>query len=68
MIASGSLLICAHPKYDSTILENLNKNGVKATKIGMMKDLGYGLKMAENQYLHDLPNFETDEIARFLSN
>ena len=68
MIASGSLLICAHPKYDSTILRNLNNNGIKATKIGVMKDLGYGLKMTENEHVHDLPKFETDEIARFLSN
>lgn len=67
MIASGSLLICASSIHESAIIKNLKGNGINATKIGIMKDLNYGLKISENQYVNDLPRFETDEVARFLS-
>lgn len=67
MIASGSLLICASSVHESAIIKNLKGNGINATKIGIMKDLNYGLKISENQYVNDLPRFETDEVARFLS-
>ena len=67
MIASGSLLICSDPVDEDSIITALSRHGITAIKIGEMKPKSYGTKVRTGNRIIDMPSFERDELARFLS-
>ena len=66
IIASGSLLITVTPTYENVVINTLSSQGVKVSKIGVMKQKDYGLKMKTGMDRVDLPLFAQDEITRYL--
>lgn len=64
LIASGSLLIAVNPRDTEKVLEALNNNGVRATKIGMIMPKEHGLKIKRRSEISELPAFERDEITK----
>ena len=64
VIASGTLIICVNQQNTQIVIKALINNGIKATEIGTMKEVEYGLKMSSNGTNYDLPDFDQDEITK----
>lgn len=63
-IASGALLIVASQSNANHIISALNRNGIKSSLIGEIKEKSFGIKMLSSGNLADL-NFSTkDEITK----
>lgn len=64
LIASGSLLIAVNPRDTDKVVEALNSNGVRATKIGKIMPKEHGLKIKRGKEVSELPVFDRDEITK----
>ena len=67
LIASGALLACVPQVEEERIMKALTQANIPTFKIGKMTKKHKEIKMIENDQLIELPRFETDELARFLS-
>lgn len=66
-IASGSLLICADPAYETAILHRLAKARIPAARIGTVVPAREGVRMvSDGRRPRQVPRFAVDEIARLL--
>lgn len=68
LLASGALIITLPHSESSRLLESLRQAGINASIIGKVVKAGEGLKMLTMKGMRDLPQFERDELARFLDN
>ncbi len=66
LLASGALIITLPPSETAGLLEALSKVDIKAGVIGKITEPGEGLKMRTGRRTQELPQFERDELARFL--
>lgn len=66
LLASGALIITLPGSETSGLLEALNQAGVSASVIGKVVGAEKGLKMRTTKGIEDLPQFERDELARYL--
>lgn len=67
LIASGALLACVPQAEEEQIMKALTQANIPTFKIGKMTKKHKEIKMIENNQLIEFPQFETDELARFLS-
>lgn len=66
-IASGALLICADPAYETAILRRLAKARIPAARIGSVVPAREGVRMVSDGHRPcPVPRFVVDEIARLL--
>ncbi len=65
-IASGALLITLHPRHTKKVIEELGKQGIKASVIGKVTLQREGLRIRERGEIKKLPLFERDEITKVL--
>ena len=65
LIASGSLIITAHPNGSPTVMRALRQAGIEANVIGRITDYEKGIQRIKKGELQPLPKFERDEIARY---
>ena len=66
LLASGALIITL-PGYESSKLVGiLQQIGINASIIGKVVKAEEGLKILTTTGVQDLPQFERDELARFL--
>ena len=65
LIASGSLIITAHPNGSQKVIRALTQAGIEANVIGKITDLKQDLQIIKKGKLQPLPKFERDEIARY---
>lgn len=63
-IASGSLIACCHPEKAAPILEAWQAAGIQGTVIGRMTS--GGVDMLKDGAVMPLPEFDRDELARFM--
>lgn len=61
VIASGGLIVSAHPSYSGRILSALAENGINCSIIGHVVEKERGLTFGDGS---DVPIFETDEITK----
>jgi len=66
LLASGALLITLPASDTPRLLEGLLEAGIKATAIGKVVEAKEGMKLQTAAGLKNLPQFERDELARFL--
>jgi len=66
LLASGALIITLPSTETPKLLGLLQKVGIKANVIGKVTEPERGLKMLTIAGMRDLPQFERDELARFL--
>jgi len=66
LLASGALIITLAPAETATLLSALAKAGISAEIIGKVVSAEEGLKMHTARGTQELPQFERDELARFL--
>ncbi len=66
LLASGTLIITLPCSETSKLLEALYEAGINATIIGKVVKAEEGLKMHTKRGTQELPQFERDELARFL--
>lgn len=66
LLASGALLITLPASDTSSLLEELLEAGIKATVIGKVVEAKDGVKLQTATGTKDLPQFERDELAKFL--
>ena len=66
LLASGALIITLAPAETATLLSALAKAGINAKIIGKVVSAEEGLKMHTARGTQELPQFERDELARFL--
>ena len=66
LLASGALLIAIPHDETTRLIEGLHDSGINAVKIGNMVERQEGMKMLAGERLQNLPQFERDELARFL--
>ena len=66
LLASGALIMTLPASETSTLLSALDKAGINAEVIGKVVEVEKGLKMRSGGKIQDLPQFERDELARFL--
>ncbi len=66
LLASGALIITLPSSETSRLLESLHQTGINASNIGKVVEAEEGLKMHTKTGIRDLPQFERDELARFL--
>lgn len=66
LLASGTLLITLPRSDTSRLLAKLQDAGIEATNIGKVVAAGEGVKLRTAAEKKDLPQFERDELARFL--
>jgi thiamin-phosphate kinase len=66
LLASGALIITLAPSETTKLLIALEESGIKAEVIGKVVKEEEGLKMHTATGTRDLPQFERDELARFL--
>ena len=66
LLASGALIITLPRSEASKLLELLHQTGINASIIGKVVKAEEGLKMLTATGIRDLPQFERDELARFL--
>jgi hydrogenase expression/formation protein HypE len=66
LLASGALLITLPASDTSKLLEELLEAGIKATVIGKVVEAKDGVKLQTATGTKDLPQFERDELAKFL--
>lgn len=67
MLASGSLLIAAHPAAVSRIVQNVEKAGVPISVVGKLTDEPSDSWLVVDRERRQLPEFAVDEVARLLS-
>ncbi len=67
LLASGSLIITLPHSETSRLLTALDEVAINAEVIGKVLKLEEGLKMRTDRGIEELPQFERDELARFLS-
>jgi hydrogenase maturation factor len=67
LLASGSLLFTTSQKDADKIIPLLRAEGITSSIIGQIKPPQNGTKILRNGQLENLPIFERDEFARFLS-
>ncbi len=63
-IASGALLIVAPQNNANNIIAILNRNGIKSSLIGKIKEKSFGIKMLSSGNLADLNFSAKDEITK----
>ena len=66
LLASGALVITLPHSEAPKLLELLHQIGINASIIGKVMEVDKGLKMLTTTGIRDLPQFERDELARFL--
>jgi hydrogenase maturation factor len=66
LLASGALIITLPYSEVSKLLEGLHQAGINASVIGKVVEAEKGLKMRTARGIEDLPQFERDELARYL--
>ncbi|MFQ5996385.1 MAG: AIR synthase family protein [Dehalococcoidales bacterium] len=66
LLASGALIITLAPAETVTLLSALTEAGIDAEIIGRVVRVEEGLKMHTARGTQELPQFERDELARFL--
>jgi hydrogenase maturation factor len=66
LLASGSLIITLNPSETSKLLAVLDDGGIKANIIGKVVRAEEGLKLHTKRGTQELPQFERDELVRFL--
>lgn len=67
LLASGALIITLAPAETATLLSALAEAGITAGIIGKVVRAEEGLKMHTAGGIRELPQFERDELARFLA-
>mgnify|MGYP002397087045 CR=1 FL=1 len=66
LLASGTLIITLASSETAKLLAALEEAGIKARVIGKVVRAEEGLKMHTSSGTQELPQFERDELARFL--
>jgi len=66
LLASGALIITLPCSESTKLVGILQQIGIDASIIGKVVEAKEGLKMATATGIQDLPQFERDELARFL--
>ena len=66
LLASGSLIITLGSSETPKLLAALDENGIDAAVIGKVVDEKEGLRMHTDKGTRALPEFERDELAKFL--
>lgn len=66
LLASGALIITLAPAETAELLSALAEAGINAEIIGKVVRAEEGLKMHTVRGIQELPQFERDELARFL--
>jgi hydrogenase expression/formation protein HypE len=66
LLASGTLLITLPQSDTSRLLAKLQNAHIEATTIGKVVEADKGIKLRTAAGTKDLPQFERDELARFL--
>jgi hydrogenase maturation factor len=66
LLASGALIITLPGSETAKLLEALDEVGINANIIGKVVGAEEGLKMHTTRGTQELPQFERDELARFL--
>ncbi len=64
LLASGSLLVVVPPENSATILNALEKAGIKAAVIGKICPQEEGVKIRVKGQAEDLPRFRRDELCK----
>ena len=67
LIASGALLATLPPEDVPKLIDALADEGIPAYEIGSITPAEDGLKLRTAEGVRDLPTFERDELARYLS-
>jgi hydrogenase expression/formation protein HypE len=67
LLASGALLIALAEDDCPTVLSALAQGGVPASRIGSLVSADAGVIMSHKSGRRAVPHFETDEVARFLT-
>ena len=66
LLASGSLIITLPSTETSSLLAALNRAGINASLIGKVLAAEAGVKIRTPRGMENLPQFERDELARYL--
>ena len=66
LLASGSLIITLPSTETSNLLAALNRAGINASIIGKVLAAEAGVKIRTRRGMENLPQFERDELARYL--
>lgn len=66
LLASGSLIITLPSTETSNLLTALNRAGINASLIGKVLSAETGVKIRTPRGMENLPQFERDELARYL--
>ena len=67
LIASGALLAAVAPGEAASLVAALEHEGIPARVIGRLTDHAEGMRLRTPEGERDLPAFDRDELARFLS-
>lgn len=67
LIASGALLATVAPGEAQSLVAALEREGIPARVIGRVTDRAEGLRLRTPHGERELPSFDRDELARFLS-
>ena len=67
LIASGALLAAVAPGDAAPLVAALEREGIPARVIGRVTDRAEGMRLRTPEGERELPTFERDELARFLS-
>ena len=67
LLASGALLIALAEEDCTTVLSALSRGGVPAARIGSLVSPDAGVIMSDKSGRRAVPHFDTDEVARFLT-
>ena len=67
LIGSGALLATLDPREAPRLIDALAREGIEAWEIGRITRPEEGLTLQADGVVGDLPLFDRDELARFLS-
>ena len=67
IISSGALLIGCEPDSAAPILEALKEAGIRADRIGVVREKEFGVMVRRAGELEELPVFAVDEITRLFA-
>jgi hydrogenase maturation factor len=67
LLASGALLLALADDDCQTVLSALAQGGIPAARIGSLVSPDAGVIMSDKSGRRAVPHFETDEVARFLT-
>ncbi len=67
IISSGALLIGCEPNSAAPILEALAEAGIRADRIGVVREKEFGVMLRRAGELRKLPGFAVDEITRLFT-